>query len=206
MAPAARRPGMRTRLRMPTTPSLPVAAAPELPPSLIPPAGGIDDCIAVGQVMGAFGPRGDVRVQPFSDQPGRFQKIKRVFIGPELVAARVLGRGEHGLGVTLRLDTVTTREHAKRLFGTLLYVPEFEAVKLPPGEYFVHQLIGSTVVTDAGETLGRISEILRTGSNDVYVVRGDRGEVLIPSIPDVVQNVDVGSRIVTVTLMPGLLD
>jgi 16S rRNA processing protein RimM len=156
--------------------------------------------------MGAFGPRGDVRVQPFSDQPGRFQKIKRVFIGPELLPARILGRAVHGLGITLRLDSVTTREHAKLLFGALLYVPEVEAVKLPPGEYFVHQLIGSSVVTDTGEDLGKISEILRTGSNDVYVVRGDRGEVLIPSIPDVVQTVDVMARRVTVTPMPGLLD
>lgn len=197
---------MRTRLRMPAMPPPPPPPVPELPPSLIPPEGGINDCIAVGQVMGAFGPRGDVRVQPFSDQPGRFQKIKRVFIGPELLPARVLGRGVHGLGVTLRLDSVTTREHAKRLFGTLLYVPEAEAVKLPPGEYFVHQLIGSAVVTDSGDTLGKISEILRTGSNDVYVVRGDRGEVLIPAIPDVVQLVDVEARIITVTLMPGLLD
>jgi 16S rRNA processing protein RimM len=156
--------------------------------------------------MGAFGPRGDVRVQPFSDKPGRFQSIKRVFVGPELLPARILGRGENGLGVTLRLDIVTTREHAKRLFGTLLYVPETEAVALPPGEYFVHQLIGSSVVTDTGESLGTIAEILRTGSNDVYVVRGDRGEVLIPVIPDVVQGVDVERRVVTVTLMPGLVD
>lgn len=189
---------------MPALPPRPPVT--ELPASLIPPAGGIDDCIAVGQVMGAFGPRGDVRVQPFSDQPGRFQLIKRVFIGPELLPARVLGRGVHGLGITLRLDKVTTREHAKRLFGTLLYVPEAEAVKLPPGEYFVHQLIGSTVVTDSGDDLGKIAEILRTGGNDVYVVRGPRGEVLIPSIPDVVKSVDVVTRVVTVTLMPGLLD
>lgn len=206
MAPASRRPGMRSRLRVPSVLPPPVVPAPVIPPSLIPPAGGIDECIAVGQVMGAFGPRGDVRVQPFSDQPGRFQKIKRVFIGPELLPARILGRGVHGLGVTLRLDVVTTREHAKRLFGTMLYVPEAEAVKLPPGEYFVHQLIGSMVVTDTGDDLGRIAEILRTGSNDVYVVRGARGEVLIPSIPDVVRDVDVDGRTVTVTVMPGLLD
>jgi 16S rRNA processing protein RimM len=197
---------MRTRLRVRAIPVPPVVSAPDRPPSLIPPASGIDGCIAVGQVMGAFGPRGDVRVQPFSDQPGRFQEIKRVFLGPDLLPARILGRGVRGFGVTLRLDTITTREHAKRLFGTLLYVPECEAVKLPPGEYFVHQLIGSTVVTDTGEDLGRISEILRTGSNDVYVVRGARGEVLIPSIPDVVQKVDLDGRTVTVTVMPGLLD
>lgn len=195
---------MRTRLRMPSL----VSSSPPAPeiPALIPPSGGIDDCIAVGQVMGAFGPRGDVRVQPFSDQPGRFQKIKRVFIGPDLLPARILGRGIHGLGITLRLDAVTTREHAKRLFGTLLYVPDSEAVKLSPGEYFVHQLIGSAVWTDTGEDLGTISEILRTGSNDVYVVRGGRGEILIPSIPDVVQSVDVVARRVTVSPMPGLLD
>ena len=88
----------------------------------------------------------------------------------------------------------------------MLFRSEAEAVKLPPGEYFVHQLIGSMVVTDTGDDLGRIAEILRTGSNDVYVVRGARGEVLIPSIPDVVRNVDVDGRTVTVTVMPGLLD
>ena len=216
MAAAPRRLGMPARLRM--APSLargarrPVvervpAPLPEPPaPSIVPPANGLDGCIAVGQVMGAFGPRGDVRVQPFSDHPERFKAIKRLFIGDALVPARILGRGVHGLGITLRLDGITTREHAKGLFGSLLYVPEGEAVTLPPGEYFVHLLIGSGVVTDEGEHLGTVTEILRTGSNDVYVIAGPRGEVLVPVIPDVVKRVDLEARTIHVTLMPGLID
>lgn len=205
MAAARRRPAARSRLRLPAPPP-PAPPASDAPPSLVPPPGGLGDCIAVGQVMGAFGPRGDVRVQPFSDQPDRFRTIKRVFIGDELVPARILGRGVHGQGITLRLDCVTTRDRARQLFGSLLYVPEAEAVALPPGEYFIHQLIGSTVVTNDGGPLGEVVEVLRTGANDVYVVRGPQGELLVPVIPDVVTSVDVATRTITVTLLPGMID
>lgn len=173
---------------------------------LLPPDGGVSSCIAVGQIMGAFGARGDLRVQAFSDRPNRFRSIRRVFIGQSLTPARVVSRVAQGAGLAVRLDVVTNREHARKLFGEMLYIPETEAVHLDKGEYFIHQLLGLGVVTSVGDELGSIVEVLRTGANDVYLVRGARGDVLIPAIPDVVTDVDLATKRVTITLMPGLID
>ncbi len=165
-----------------------------------------DGYIAVGQVMGAFGPLGDLRVQAFSDRPGRFKTVQRIFVGQSLAPARILRRGVHGIGLTLRLDTVTTRERARALFGEYLYLPDSEAVKLQPGEYFIHQLIGVSVSDEAGTDIGRLTEVIQTGSNDVYVVHGTKGEILLPVIPDVIKNIDLDTRTMTVHLLPGLID
>jgi 16S rRNA processing protein RimM len=156
--------------------------------------------------MGAFGYRGDMRVKPLGRFPNRFRDLRRVYVGEEHVPAEILHRKTMGPGVLLRLSTVSSRDDARALFQQYLYVPESEAIELPPGEYFVHQIIGLTVVTTDGKTLGPIREVLETGSNDVYVVRHEGKEILIPAIKEVIQRVDLEAGIVEVTLLSGLLD
>jgi 16S rRNA processing protein RimM len=75
---------------------------------------------------------------------------------------------------------------------------------LPEGEYFHFQLIGMKVLTEDGEYLGRLREILETGSNDVYVVSGDSGELLIPALANVILKVQVTEGVMVVRLMEGL--
>jgi len=106
--------------------------------------------------------------------------------------------------VVLKLSDVASRDEADRLRGQTLYVPDSEAVPLDEGSYFWYQIIGLRVLTTDGEELGRIDEIIATGSNDVYVVRSGKQELLVPAIRDVVQRVDLERGIVTVELMEGL--
>src|SRR5438552_3112356 len=75
--------------------------------------------------------------------------------------------------------------------GRTVYIPEAAAVKLPPGTFFWHQIIGLSVKSTADEDLGQVTEILETGSNDVYVVTGPRGQILIPATAEVVRSIDV---------------
>jgi 16S rRNA processing protein RimM len=162
--------------------------------------------IAVGRILGAFGPRGELKVQPYSRQPQRFRTLRRVYVGEEHAPAQVLHRRPHDGHIILRLDTVRSRDAARTLHGTFLYVPEAEAVKLPEGEYFVHQIVGLEVVTEQGESLGRVAEVLSTGSNDVYVVHGPRGEVLLPATREVIREIDLDAGCLRVHLLPGLID
>jgi 16S rRNA processing protein RimM len=132
--------------------------------------------------------------------------LRRLYVGENHEPAAILHRRIAEQEVILRLDVLTSRDAARDLIGTYLYVPEAEAVTLPKGEYFVHQIVGLTVLTSDGDTLGTITDVLQTGSNDVYVVKGPRGEVLVPALKDVVRHVDLESGTMTVTLPPGLLD
>jgi 16S rRNA processing protein RimM len=147
-----------------------------------------------------------MRVMPLGGSVQRFRDLKRVFVGEEHAPADIQHRRAIGKGAVLRLSTVKSRDAARALFQTYLYVPESEAAPLPAGEYFVHQIIGLTVVTAEGEKLGTVREVLQTGSNDVYVVKQGQREVLIPALKDVVTRIDLDSQTMEVALPPGLLD
>ena len=98
------------------------------------------------------------------------------------------------------------RDQADAFRGQLIQVPYEDAVPLEDGEFFLFELYGMSVVTDEGEQLGSLKEIIQTGANDVFVVQGERGEVLIPDTEEVVLNIDREQRQITVHLIPGLID
>jgi len=164
-----------------------------------------DPFLAVARVVAAHGIKGEARCAILTDFPERFRKTRMLFLGAERRRFEVeqarLQRGS----VLIKLAGVDDRAAAEHLRGVTLYVPEAEAVILPEGSYFWHQIIGLQVQTVEGSALGQISEILETGSNDVYVVQGPRGELLLPAIRDVIQNVDLERGLITVALMEGLV-
>ena len=104
----------------------------------------------------------------------------------------------------ITLEGVKNRGQATSLTGKFLSAPPNNELSLDEGEFFHYQLIGMQVRAEDGEELGEIHEILETGSNDVYIVRGVSGEVLIPAIPHVVLDVDVSAGIMLVKLPDGL--
>lgn len=105
----------------------------------------------------------------------------------------------------LRLEGLYSADAVAKMAGQWLIAPEDPAPDLPPGEYYHYQLVGLAVVTDEGEHLGNLQEVLVTGSNDVYVVTSDTGsEILLPAIAQVIREVDLASQRVLVHLIDGL--
>jgi 16S rRNA processing protein RimM len=165
--------------------------------------------LVIAQVVRPHGLRGHVRCKIITEHPERFADLRRVTIGDPPRVYRVrsaqLEGDAHAGTVLLGLVGVNTPEQAEALRGALVTVPERDAVPLGPGEYYTHQIIGLNVITDAGEALGTVVEVLSTGANDVFVVRGPRGEVLLPAIQPVVREIDVAGGRMVVTLIEGLL-
>lgn len=143
---------------------------------------------------------------PLTDFPERFAEMKTVLVGEGHRRYRILGARQHRGLVLLRLRGVDDADAAEALRGEVLRVPIAEAVALGEDQYFWYQIIDLEVVTTAGKSLGKIVDIIKTGANDVYVVRGTRGELLIPAIEDVVRAVDLGAGRIVVELIPGLVD
>jgi 16S rRNA processing protein RimM len=166
--------------------------------------------LAIGQIAGVHGVRGELKVEVLTDDPHRFGLLKRVLIGPdgeEPVAYEMEGYRLHQKRVLLKLRGVDDRDQAGELRGQLVQVPMAEALPLGEDEYYEHQIVGLEVWTAAGERLGTVDEILYGVGNDVYVVKGEgRREILIPTIPGVVQQVDLEGGRMTVELPPGLVD
>ena len=157
----------------------------------------------MGRVLGPWSLRGDVKVQPLTDFPERFAAGGRVWTGGvSYVIERCRWQRGH---VFLKLADIDSATAAEALRYRLLEVPEGELRPLGEGEYYHFQILGLEVRTTAGEVLGRVEQIISTGSNDVFVVRGPRGEVLIPAVDDVVKSVDPAAGRIEVEVVEGLL-
>ena len=145
--------------------------------------------MAVGQIAAPWGVRGDLKVQPLTDFPERFQRGAALWVrGHRHEVQR--SRWSRG-SVYLGLSGIDSRNAAEEMRGAFLEVPESDLTPLPEGQYYRFQVIGLEVRTPEGRSLGQVAEILSTASNDVYIVRGGPRELLIPAIEDVVKEVDL---------------
>ena len=159
--------------------------------------------MVVGQVAGAWGIRGHVKVRPQTDSPERFDPGSTLYL--DGVAAKVVSSRQDKGGYVVLLDSVTDRNVAETLRGSWLTIPESDLNPLPNGAFYHFQLVDMEVYTDEGERLGQIAEIIETPGNDVYIVRKpDERDLLLPAIKDVVLNVDTEASRMTVRLLPGL--
>ena len=145
---------------------------------------------------------GELKVDPLTDIPDRFQPGRTLQIGERVYTVRAAHM--HQKTLLLALEGVASRTAADKLRNLLIELPEEELPALGPGEYYRYQLLGIEVFDTAGEPLGRIEEVIDTGANDVYAVRNAEGELLVPAIDTVVKRVDVGAGRMTVDVPPGL--
>lgn len=163
-----------------------------------------DDHVVVGNIVGAWGLRGDVKVEAQSDFPDRFVPGGIVYMDNDRCV--ILRVHEHKVGYVVGLDVVPDRTAAERLRGKRLTVPASELPELDGGTFFYFDIIDMAVQTADGDELGRVAEILSSGGNDVYLVRGDGGEVMIPAAREYVEEIDVERGVMTVSLPDGYLD
>lgn len=165
--------------------------------------------ITIGVVTRAHGVRGEVRVKPLTDFPERFETTESVSAWIDGVRKHfeVEGVRAHGDGYLLKLAGVDDRDAAEALRRVEFQVSRDQLVPLPDDEYYIFDLVGATVTTEAGVQLGTLVDVLQTGANDVYVVRdASRKEVLIPAIRSVVRRIDLEERLIVIDPLPGLLE
>lgn len=162
--------------------------------------------LAVGRILAPFGLRGEVKIEVLTDFPDRFRKLKQLFMGdPPAPVTLERVRRLHEQPI-LKFEGYDSRDAAEILRNLILWVPTSEAAPLGEDEYYVFQIEGLNVWTTQGEHLGAVTEVLFTGSNDVYVVRDANGrEILLPALADVVREVDLDGERMIVELMDGLV-
>jgi 16S rRNA processing protein RimM len=165
------------------------------------------DFLVVAQVLGAHGIRGELKCRIVTDFPKRrFRRGAQLLLGAERTPVTVRGARMQGSTVLLQLEEISDRTEAEQFRNAELSVSPEDAVKLPKGEFYWHQVIGLTVIDGTNnETLGTVTDILETGANDVYIVRGDRGEILVPAIKDVVKLIDPTAGRMLIEPLPGLI-
>lgn len=151
------------------------------------------DLFTIGQIVAPHGVRGDVRIYPDTDFPKRFLKMKYGYIDGkkyEVESARL-----HKRVVLMKFVGVDDRNAVELLVKKDLQVPREDLVPLQKGQHYIYDILGSAVYDLQDHELGKLTDVLRTGSNDVYVVTADDGkETLLAAIPDVIKSIDESAK------------
>lgn len=163
--------------------------------------------LEVGKIVGTHGVKGMTRVQVWADSPDFLKQFKYLYTSEsgenKLTVLKVQPHGNISLVAFKGVDTI---EHAESFRNTVLYIDRKD-VKLPEGRYFITDLIGITVFdADSGIVLGEISDVSQTGANDVWHIKKDGKEYLIPAISDVLVNVDIETEKAVIRPLKGIFD
>ena len=163
---------------------------------------------SIGIVLKPQGVRGEVKVEPLSPYPERFEKLKKIFVQKEtpqtysVEKVRITDRF-----VFLKFVEINSRDEAENLRNCELLIKQEDLINLAADEYFLHDLIGCNVLSESGEEIGEITDIMQNSSNDVYIVNSRDGkEILIPAVKEVVIKVNIKQKKVIIRPMDGLLE
>jgi 16S rRNA processing protein RimM len=166
--------------------------------------------VVIGKVARPHGLRGEVRVMLLTDDPGRFERLEACVLWDPARDQRqtrpITAARRQGGAVVLSLAGCSTVEAARSLTGRLVAVPESQALPPGPGRFYPWQLEGCRVVTEAGQTVGRVTGIEASPAHDLWVVRDGAREHLIPAVPAIVVDVDLAAGRVVIRPPQGLLE
>ena len=161
----------------------------------------------IGEIVNTQGIKGEMRVMPSTDDITRFERLKTVYVERRgrLEEHKVTGVRYHKQFVLIKLEGINDMTAAEAFKGSLLKVHRSDAIPCEEGEYYVAGLIGLKVISDEGEELGTLADVLCTGANDVYTVKKEgEKDLLIPAIKQCILNVDLDKGEMLVHLLEGL--
>lgn len=169
----------------------------------------MEDHFRIGVITRPHGVLGEMKVYPVTDDIKRFKGMKEILMGPpegqkgDLSNVKVEGVRFQKNMVLLKLSGIESPEEARKLSQYQLYVKREDAIPLSDGEYYVSDLIGLSVLSEKGEKLGILKDVLKTAANDVYVVKGER-EILVPAVKEYVLSIDLPKGEMTVLFVEGM--
>ena len=167
------------------------------------------ELLEIGRIVRSHGLTGRVKVLSYLESQAVLDDLDQVAIGRKVHETKAYGLDavQKGEGwFVLKLRGVESRDAAAALVGLSLWIPSEKMMRLPDGEYYWHEIIGLEVVTEDDRSLGKVVSVFPTGSNDVYVCRGNGREILLPAIGDVVRRIDRDRKVMEVRLLKGLAD
>jgi 16S rRNA processing protein RimM len=165
--------------------------------------------LAIARIVRTRGIRGQVLAEIHTDFPARFQLLERVWLSFADCRRRLFSLDEcweHKDRIVLKFQGIDSIATAQELVGAWVEIEAEEAVVLPAGMYFDHDLSGCAVVTSDGQKIGVVREVFRIPGNNQLVVDGPAGEILIPAHEGICKEISVAEKRIVVELPEGLLD
>ena len=168
----------------------------------------MEEYFEIGQIVNTSGLKGILKIKPFTDDIKKFSNLKTIYIKTKsgLTEFKIEQVRYVKNMVMLKLTGIDTVEEAEKYRNLYIKILRDQEEELEEGSYYVVDILGCKVNTDANQELGKIVDVFQTGSNDVYVVKDEQGkQILLPAIKQVIKNVDIKNKIITVHLLEGLV-
>ena len=162
----------------------------------------------LGQIVNHFGIKGMLKVNPFTDDISKFERLGSVLVEKKgkLTNMQIEEVKYSKNQVLLKLKGIDTIEEAETYRGSYIKIARSQIGKLPKGTYFIADLIGLSVYTDEGILLGTVNDIYNSGANDIYVVKDEQGkQILLPAIKEVIKQIDTEQEKIIVHIIKGLI-
>ncbi len=162
----------------------------------------------VGQIVNTNGLKGFVKINPFTDNIKEFETFDSIYVQEKdnLVEYKIEAVRYVKQMVLIKLKGIDNIDMAEALRNLYVKVKRDSLPKLQKNSYYIADLLECDVYTVDGDVLGKMDDVFKTGSNDVYVVKSTEGkQILLPAIKDVIQNIDINNKKIIVKLMEGLL-
>ncbi len=156
--------------------------------------------LEAGQIVNTHGVRGEVKIMPWADSPEFLLKFKTIYIngeGRKVQAARV-----HKGAVLAKLEGIDDVNAAMALKNKTVCIARKDA-RLPKGHFFISDIIGAKVVTEDGQELGTLADVMEMPAQNIYLVKGER-EIMIPAVDEFILSTDVKNGVITVRLIEGM--
>ena len=166
--------------------------------------------IAVGIIRRAHGIRGEVSVEPWTDSPDRFGELRTVtLVSPDeddTRTAEIESSREHGGRALVKFSGIDSPEATRALCGWTIEIPESDARKLAPDEYFLHDLVGLTLIDRKGENRGVVKDVYEGGGGVLLNVAGPKGQFEVPFATGICKEIDLPGKRIVVDLPEGIDD
>lgn len=169
----------------------------------------MEEYFEIGQIVNTSGLKGVIKVKPFTDDITKFNNFKTIYISikKELKEFKIEQVRFSKNMVFLKLEGIDTIEEAENYRNLYLKIKRDKDEELEEGSYYIVDIIGCKVYTDEQKELGKVDDVFSTGSNDVYVIKDEVGkQILLPAIKEVIKNIDIENKTITVHLLEGLIN
>nr|WP_300005368.1 ribosome maturation factor RimM [Tissierella sp.] len=162
--------------------------------------------IVVGKIVNTHGIRGEVKIYPYTDDIERFSDLKNIYIGEDKLSVEIDNVKYHKNMILTKLKEFDNINEVLKFKEELVFIHENEKVELPKDNYFIYELIDCKVFDLEGNSLGYISDVLQNSSNDIYIIKDNGKEYLIPAVKEFIKEVNIEKKIIIIDPIEGMIE
>ncbi|MBP8976065.1 MAG: 16S rRNA processing protein RimM [Bacteroidetes bacterium] len=170
---------------------------------------GAMDFVAIGKILKPVGTRGAMKIQSLTDVPGRFEKLRSVWIGTSADSVAEYSVSSVRIcadTIVLSVDAINSIEDVDGVRNALVFIRQEERIPLQDGSYYIDAIIGCSVYDECGSYIGKVTDVFTLTANDIWLVSTENGTVMVPAVKLFIREVDVGMKRIIIHVVDGLLE